>query len=163
MIEVKKLKSSEIEIFLSMCRERALWLESIGKPMWSLDGLERHKFIKNYHNPDCFIAYVDNNPVGGLILTDKDDFLWGKNSHKEGALYLHKLFVNEGYTGRGYAQMMVKWALAHTKNNDFKKLRLDCFYDRIYLVKLYSGCDFHMLNIAVMPDGTKIAQFEKEL
>jgi GNAT superfamily N-acetyltransferase len=145
-----------------MYREKAEWLIRIGQPMWSLEHLEKDSFIKRYDKLDCFIAYVDDDPLGGFVLLESDDFLWGPKSHL-GVYYIHKLVVKDGYAGQGYAQKIMSWIDEYARNAGKEKLRLDCYEGRKYLMRLYTECGYHLVNIKMMPDGIKIAQFEKQL
>jgi len=160
MISIKEIGYDKLDILLRMYREKAEWLNSIGQPMWNLEFLEREVFLRKYENPECFLAYKGNIPIGGFILVSRDDFLWGLDSHK-GAYYLHKLVIKKGYNGKGYAHKMIKWAEKYSKNKGKEKIRLDCYADRRYLTKLYTECGFNLVNIKTMSDGTRIAQFEK--
>lgn len=162
MIQIKQIDYDKLEILLDMYREKANWLNSIGLPMWNIEFLEKEAFIKKYENPKCFIAYIEDIPIGGFILVEKDDFLWGPNSHL-GAYYIHKLVIRTGYTGQGNAQRMIKWIVEFSRVMEKKRLRLDCYEDRKYLLQLYSSCGFNLAGVKVMPDGIRIAQFEMEL
>lgn len=127
-----------------------------------MEFLEKENFLKKYNNPECFISYIDDTPIGGFILVERDDFFWGPNSHL-GVYYIHKLVVKNGYTGQGNAEKMIKWIEKYSKECKKEKLRLDCYADREYLLKLYTSCGFSLLKINIMPDGTRIALFEKQL
>lgn len=162
MLRIEKINHDKLEILLSMYREKAEWLIKIGKPMWNPEYLDKESFIKKYPDPECFIAYKGDAPVGGFILLESDDFLWGANNHS-GAYYIHKLVVKDGYTGEGNAQKFINWIEEYAKQVGKEKLRLDCYEDRAYLMQFYTGCGFKLLKVQVMPDGTRIAQFEKKL
>lgn len=162
MLKIEKIGYDKLENLLSMYREKAKWLNKIGKPMWNMEFLEKSKFIKKYNDPECFIAYLNNSPIGGFILVERDEFFWGANSHL-GAYYIHKIVVKDGYTGQGNAQKMIKWAEAYAKIAGKEKIRLDCYEDRNYLMQLYTNCGFNLVEVKTMPDGIRIAQFEKKL
>ncbi len=162
MLQIKQIDYNKLEILLNMYREKAKWLESIGQPMWDMKYLEKETFIEKYKNPECFIAYIDGNPIGGFILVRENDFFWGENSNI-GVYYINKLIVNSGYTGQGYAQKMIYWVERYAIEKGKEKLRLDCYEDRNYLMQLYTNGGFDLVEVKVMPDGTRIAQFEKAL
>lgn len=162
MLQIEKIGYDKLDILLSMYREKAEWLEKIGQPMWNMGFLQKDGFIKKYNKPDCFVAYIRDIPIGGFILIESDEQLWGKNSHI-GVYYIHKLVVKDGFTGQGNAQKMIEWIEEYAKKAGKEKLRLDCYEDRKYLMQLYSNCGFELVRVKVMPDGIKIAQFEKKL
>jgi len=162
MFQIEKIGHDKLETLLSMYREKAEWLNKIGQPMWNMKFLEKKEFIKKYNDPECFIAYINNTPIGGFILVKSNDFFWGPNSHL-GAYYINKVVVNNGYTGQGNAEKMIEWIEEYARAAGKEKIRLDCYEDRKYLMQLYTSCGFNLIEVKTMPDGIKIAQFEKKL
>lgn len=162
MLQIEKIGHDKLQILLSMYREKSEWLNKIGQPMWNMKFLEEKEFIKKYNDPECFIAYIDNVPIGGFILVKSNDFFWGPNSHL-GAYYINKIVVKNGYTGQGNAEKMINWIEEYVRAAGKDILRLDCYEDRKYLMKLYTSCGFSLIEVKTMPDGIKIAQFEKKL
>lgn len=158
--KIEKISYEKLDILLEMYREKAEWLNKIGQPMWDIKFLEKNAFIKKYDNPECFIAYFDQTPIGGFILVRSNDFFWGENSHI-GAYYINKIVVKNGYTGQGIAEKILDWIEAYAKEAGKEKLRLDCYEDRKYLLHLYKSCGYKLIEVKTMPDGIKIAQFEK--
>lgn len=158
--QIEKIGYDKLDILLSMYREKAEWLNRIGQPMWSMEYLKKENFIKKYNDPECFITYINDIPIGGFILVKSDNFLWGPDSHL-GAYYIHKLVVKNGYTGQGNAQKMISWIEEYAGKAGKEKVRLDCYEDRKYLLQLYTSCGFNLLEVKIMPDGTRIAQYEK--
>lgn len=162
MFHIEKIGSDKLETLLSMYKEKAEWLNKIGQQMWSIEFLEKKEFIKKYNDPECFIAYISNIPIGGFILVKRDDFLWGPNSHL-GVYYIHKIVVKNGYTGQENPQKMIKWIEEYSRTVGKEIIRLDCYEDRKYLMQLYASCGFNLVKVKTMPDGIRIAQFEKKL
>ncbi|KLU62629.1 acetyltransferase (GNAT) family protein [Peptococcaceae bacterium CEB3] len=162
ILKIKQIGYDELEILLSMYREKAEWLNRIGQPMWSMEYLEKQNFITKYDYPDCFVAYINDIPIGGFILLESDKLFWGTDDHLA-VYYIHKLVVTHDYTGQGNAEKMLGWIEEYAKTNGKEAVRLDCYEDRKYLLQLYKSCGFNLVEVKVMPDGTRIAQFEKRL
>lgn len=162
MFQIEKLGYENLHILLSMYREKAEWLIKIGQPMWNINFLEKNEFIKKYNDPECFISLINDIPIGGFILAKSNDFFWGPNSHL-GAYYINKIVVKKGYTGQGNAEKMINWIEEYAITAGKEKLRLDCYEDRKYLMQLYASCGFSLIEVKTMPDGIRIAQFEKKL
>lgn len=162
MLKIEMINYDSIEVLLNMYREKSKWLEDTGKPMWNMEYLQKETFIMKYNEPECFVAYIEDIPMGGFVLVENDDMFWSDYSHF-GVYYIHKLVVKKGYTGKGYALQILNWVGSYAKSVNRQKLRLDCFEDRDYLLKLYSSCGFNLERVKVMPDGIRIAQFEKSL
>ena len=162
MAGIGKITYDRIDILLNMYKEKSKWLESIGKPMWNPAFLEKDAFFQKYPNPECFLAFIGNHPAGGFILIEKDEFFWNDDGSAS-SYYLHKLVVREGFTGKGLAEEMVMWARKYAMAMGKRTLRLECYHDREYLIKLYTKCGFRMTQIKVMSDGTEIALFEMPL
>lgn len=141
-IKVVEIHEDKIDELLTILKDKALWLQKIGNPMWNIKYLEKSIFIERYPNCKFFIVKIMNETIGGFVLVDKENGFWNKNENDEDAFYIHKLVIKEGYTGKGYAKEILKWVEEYARNCGKQYLRLDCFSDIKYLNKLYSKCGF---------------------
>lgn len=159
MLKIEHIDYSRIEELLEILREKSRRLEQMGQPMWNPAFLKKEAFIEKYNSPDCFLAYEGEKAAGGFVLMEQDDFLWKENSADK-AFYVHKLAVREGFSGKGYAHQMVEWIKEYSRLCNKHYVRLDCYEDRPYLMKLYGECGFTGKAVSTMPDGIRIAKFE---
>lgn len=159
-ISVQQLDKSKIQVYLDILLERAHWLESINQPMWNIDNLNPINFEKMYPDYVPYLVYLGNRIIGGFVLLNHDGFLWSEEENSQRAFYIHKLVIKQEFAGKGYAQksiLLIK-DLALLEGVSF--LRLDCYEDRAYLMKLYEDCGFYKKRKTVMDDGTVLQSYE---
>lgn len=141
LLEIRHVTSQELEIFSSILREGALWLEEQGIPMWNKRQISAEQLSANYSLHELFIGFVHNEPVAAMILQQSDSLLWPEDkSHI--ALYLHKLCVRRAFAKQGLSNQMLHWAKARATALGKTRLRLDCAADRPKLRKLYEEAGF---------------------
>lgn len=162
-LAIKQLDKTNIQLYLDMLLERALWLERIGQPMWNIENLTPDRFESAYPNYTPYLIDLVGQVVGGFILLPRDGFLWSDEENSQRALYLHKLVIQPDYAGRGLAQDAIAQVIKLAKESGAAYLRLDCYGDRKYLVDLYEGCGFRKKRTSIMEDGTILYSFEMVL
>lgn len=159
-LTVKPLEKSKIQIYLDILIERAEWLEKIKQPMWNIENLNPINFGKMYPNYKPYLIYKNEDVIGGFILLNKDDFLWTEEENMEKAFYLHKLVIKQEYSGKGYAEKSMEIIKKIALESGVRYLRLDCYYDRNYLRRLYEKCGFYKKRKTVMEDGIGLQSYE---
>lgn len=162
-ITVRRLSKERIQVYLAMLLQRARWLESIRQPMWNIDNLHPANFEKMYPGYMPYLIYRKNTVVGGFILLKQDRFLWSEEENKQSAFYIHKLVVKPEFAGRGYAHKSISRIKEMALREGVSYLRLDCYEDRAYLMKLYEECGFYKKRKTIMEDGTALQSFEYAL
>ncbi|OQB24766.1 MAG: Acetyltransferase (GNAT) family protein [Firmicutes bacterium ADurb.Bin182] len=130
-LTVRQLDKSKIQIYLDMLMERALWLESINKPMWNIDNLNPVNFEGMYLDYIPYLIYLEDHIVGGFVLLTHDRFLWNEEENNQRALYIHKLVIKPEYAGKGYAQKSISLINEIALKEGISYLRLDCYGDRV--------------------------------
>ncbi len=159
-LKIKQLETQQLEIYLDILLERALWLESINQPMWNTNNLNPVNFEKMYPNNRPYLLYCGDEVVGGFILLKKDGFLWSESENLENAYYIHKLVIKPEYSGKGYAKESLNLIMNLAKDEGVDYLRLDCYGDRANLIKLYEDSGFYNKRSTVMDDGIVLKSYE---
>lgn len=159
-IIVRQLNKNQIQVFLDILFERAMWLESINQPMWNTENLNPVSFEKMYPNQMPYLIYQGEDVVGGFILLEQDKFLWNEEENNQKAFYIHKLVIKSEFSGKGYAEKSILLIKELAVQAGISYLRLDCYEDRAYLMKLYEKCGFYKKRRAVMDDGTALQAYE---
>lgn len=159
-IVVRQLDKDKIQILLDILLERAKWLESINQPMWNPDNLNPVNFEKMYPNETPYLIYRGKDTIGGFILLEHDNGLWNEEENKQKAFYIHKLVIKSEFSGQGYSEESIELIKKIAVQAGISYLRLDCYGDRPYLIKLYEECGFHQKRESVMDDGIVLISYE---
>lgn len=159
-LKIQRLEKSKIQIYLDILLQRAHWLESIDQPMWNIGNLNPINFEKMYPHYKPYLIYLDDQIIGGFIILKHDSSLWSDEENREKAFYIHKLVIKQEFSGKGYAKKSILLIKDLGVQEGLSCLRLDCYADREYLVKLYESCGFKKKRITVMDDGTVLNSYE---
>lgn len=159
-LEMRQLETQQLQIYLDILMERALWLERINQPMWNTSNLNPISFEKMYPNNRPYLLYNGDEIVGGFILVKQDGFLWSESENLENAFYIHKLVIKPMYSGRGYAKESLNLIKNLAKSGGVDYLRLDCYGDRANLIALYEDSGFYNKRDTVMDDGIVLKSYE---
>lgn len=158
-LRIEKINKKQIDLFLTILREIAIWLKDNGKEMWSLEGLEHENFILNNNDANLYICYDRSEPVGAFMLKEKNEFWW-PDSDKGEDLFLKKLGVRRLYAGMGISKFIIDWVKKEARMRNKKYIKIEFYADRDYLVRLYEENKFTSVKRLVMPDGICIALYE---
>ena len=111
ILTVRQLDKSKIQIYLDILMERAMWLESINKPMWNIDNLNPVNFEKMYPDYTPYLIYLGDQIIGGFVLLTHDRFLWNEEENNHSALYIHN-DTTRGHR-KFYASYIQKWGVSN--------------------------------------------------
>ncbi|MES2679578.1 MAG: GNAT family N-acetyltransferase [Bacteroidota bacterium] len=75
-----------------------------------------------------------------------DPVIWGAQSDKEPAVYLHRIAVNPLFKGKKIMTLIKTWALIHAKQKGKQFVRMDTWGNNITLRKYYIDCGFEYLG-----------------
>ncbi|WP_282937387.1 GNAT family N-acetyltransferase [Paenibacillus sp. RC67] len=146
---VKQISEDELEDFVSILREAALWIKNGGVEMWSEGQLSIEKLLKNQSIQEMYIGYINNEAAATMILQEKDTILWPELEEND-SLFLHKLAVRRKYAKLGLSGEMVDWAKVQAKSLGKTYVRLDCAADRPKLCLFYENQGFKRVSERVM-------------
>lgn len=156
-IRVERVETEEkTEQLLALLREIALWLEEIGQPMWSLEGLQKERFLAENGDAELYLVFCGNEPAGAFMLKSHNEFWWPE-SRKGEDLFLKKLGVSRVYAGTGLSGQILEWVKREAEQRGLKHVRIEFYADREHLLKLYLNNGFEEVRRRVMPDGIEIA------
>ncbi len=148
-LEVRKTASNELEDFLSILREAALWLKQGGREMWSDSQLSAERLLKHHSLDDMYIGYCNGEAAAAMILQEEDAMLWPDLEQKD-SLFVHKLAVRRKYAKQGVSEHMMNWAKAHAERAGKDWIRLDCAADRPKLCQFYEKQGFKRVRERVV-------------
>lgn len=162
MLEINGVDNNNLDIFLNFLKEIAEWLNETGRGMWSIERLEKEKFLESNNLSDCYLGYFDGKPATSIILTEENAFMWRELDQND-TVFIGKLGVAREYSGRGFAKEMLDFAHNEAKRRGKNYLRLDCYADRPYLCNLYEGYGFTLVKKSEMMPGLFAALYEMKI
>jgi GNAT superfamily N-acetyltransferase len=117
----------------------AQWLKEGGRPMWRVGELQETRIAEEIDH--FFVAEMDGEIVGTLKIDLEDPVFWPDHPEPSAA-YLHRLAIRRSHVGRGLAQEILSWAVAHVRSLGRQIVRLDCETSRPRLMALYESLGF---------------------
>jgi GNAT superfamily N-acetyltransferase len=137
-------KRGQVDESISIMREAAQWLIDSGKPLWALDELTREA-IKNPDDEFITLYSRDNIGIATCTLSFEDKYIWGDIPANTSG-FIHKLAVRRKFAGKGYANLLIKYAAQLCREKNIYELRLDCAC-RQELCDFYENAGFRLLEI----------------
>jgi GNAT superfamily N-acetyltransferase len=118
--------------------------------------------MNHYSLNELFVAYVDHEAAGTIILQEEDPLFWSEVTDKD-ALYLHKLAIRREYAKKGLSREMLEWAQLRAQSLQKAYLRLDCAADRSKLCRFYESHGFKKLRVKLMFNKFPSAFYELKI
>ncbi|WP_028552398.1 GNAT family N-acetyltransferase [Paenibacillus sp. UNC451MF] len=156
---VKNISEDELEDFVSILREAALWIKIGGVEMWSEGQFTVENMLRKHSLQEMYMGYINQEAAATMILQEEDTVLW-PDLEKNDSLFLHKLAVRRKYAKQGLAEEMVNWAKTQAKSLGKAYVRLDCAADRPKLCHFYENQGFKKVSERVMFGKYKTAFYE---
>ena len=136
-IEIRQAQEEETGLVASVLTEAALWLNSIGQPLWQCNELEPECIAGDVRNGLYYLVWLNEEAVGTLKFQIEDELFWPDVPLGSSA-FVHRLAIKRKVAGKGIAALMLKWAKDRANALGRNFLRLDCavrpqlcaFYER---------------------------------
>lgn len=96
-----------------------------------------------------FVATLNNEPVGGLLLLWNDDIVW--DNPKPNAGYIHQLAIKDNFHGQDLGTRLIDWAAEEALRNHKEFIRLDCSDKNKKLCAYYERQGFAQVGIKSIP------------
>ncbi|MBQ6787600.1 MAG: GNAT family N-acetyltransferase [Lachnospiraceae bacterium] len=156
---IKRAEYKDIHIIEDILNDAICWMNINKIPnLWSHENVSWNNLSKSYDIDDFYIAYITEQPVGCMAITDEDKMYWKKDKVGE-ALYLHKLAVKQNFRGIGVSSELINYAKQITISSGVKLLKLDCNAERLKLRKIYQSNGFKLVDIIYMDNNYKMALY----
>jgi protein-tyrosine phosphatase len=159
-IEVALAQPQDVDTVLSILDEAAGWLHARGIVRQWPPKFEREEIAEQVAQGHMYLARLDRQPVGTLMLLWSDPEVWGDRPADAG--YVHSLAIRRSAAGRGVGLQMLRWAEGVVAAAGRPYLRLDCWGENAALCRYYEQAGFAYLGRRA-PTGWQCAMFEKQL
>ena len=68
------------------------------------------------------------------------------------AIYIHRIATHPAHRGKGFVKMILRWAIAYTKNLQRDFVRLDTVGENLGLIRHYQQSGFRFLGLSKLQD-----------
>jgi GNAT superfamily N-acetyltransferase len=140
---IRLARVGEAAVAADILAEAAEWTAQFGRPVWSPDEISEEKATEAALAGALVLGAEECIIVACMQLYDRDPVHWPRNEDQ--ALYLHKIAVRRGASGRGWLEELVQWAHLQAKRRGARFLRLDTL-PAGPLSELYSRLGFHVID-----------------
>lgn len=83
----------------------------------------------------CIFAVTFNDPV-----------IWGEKDASP-SIYIHRIVSHNAYKGKGYVELIIKWAINYGRENAKEFVRIDTWGDNQKLIDYYTKCGFTFIGL----------------
>lgn len=143
--EVRPVTDAEVALFSDVLTRVSKHLRATDRPMWPPEHCTPEALARFFTTDELRLGWWDGEPVATLVLQREDPWVWPEARPGE-ALYVHRLSVAPGFTGRGLAARLLDHAVRETRGAGRPFLRLDTGADRPKLRALYEGYGFRFVE-----------------
>jgi ribosomal protein S18 acetylase RimI-like enzyme len=140
-LKVRQARSENVDEIVETLTEAARWLLARGVEQWP-DPFPRGRVEPLVRRGEFFVARLDAEPAGALVLRWSDPSFWGEQPDDAG--YVHALAVQRGFAGHGLGAGLLDWAEARVVEAGRKFLRLDCMAENAALRGYYERLGFEL-------------------
>jgi ribosomal protein S18 acetylase RimI-like enzyme len=156
-LEVRQARSEDIDEIVATLTEAARWLLERGIEQWP-DPFPHDRVERLVGRGEFFVARLDGEPAGSLVLRWSDPSFWGERPEDAG--YVHALAVRRAYAGQELGARLLEWAEARVAEAGREFLRLDCMAENAALRGYYERLGFEPCGEAPV-DGFVAARYER--
>jgi ribosomal protein S18 acetylase RimI-like enzyme len=138
-VNVRAASPDDLAEVLSILSEAARRPVAAALGQWP-DPFPAERALPALERGDTYLAQVDGEAVGTLMLQWDDPAYWGQQPPVAG--YLHRLAVRSSYAGRGLGGELLSWADGEIAARARTLLRLACMTDNPALRQYYERAGF---------------------
>ncbi|WP_421802037.1 GNAT family N-acetyltransferase [Flagellimonas sp.] len=151
---IRRAKISEIPDILTITRACAKKMEENGIFQWNEHYPSKEAFIKDIEREELFVIEENSTVQGTIVIsTLMDDeykpITW--LTPNGNSTYIHRLSVHPNVQRKGFAQQMMGFAEAYSKENGFVSVRLDTFSQNKRNQRFYEKRGYQKLGDIFFP------------
>lgn len=127
---IRSAKISEIDDILSITRLCATKMIHNGIYQWNEHYPTKNAFLNDLEREELYVKHHEGRVIGAIVIsTHMDDeyvpIQW--LTPNGNSTYIHRVCIDPKYQGKGYAQELMNYAEAYSRENNFISVRLDTF------------------------------------
>ena len=159
MIEIKQAQSDDIAIIEEILLDAVNWMSEIKQPLWGINEVTWEVLSKSYQISDFYIAYLNGNPCGCMIMIDHDPRFW-PGIKKGESLFIHKLAVKKVAKKQGVSDALIDFFKKSGAARKMTAIRLDTHQFRPKLRAFYEQHGFVCVEEKCIADNWFSAFYE---
>lgn len=151
---IRRAKISEIPDILTITRACAKKMEENGIFQWNEQYPSKEAFIKDIERYELFVIEENRTVQGTIVISTlmDDEYKPIKWLTPNGnSTYIHRLSVHPNFQGKGFAQQMMDFAEAYSRQNGFVSVRLDTFSQNKRNQRFYEQRGYQKLGDIFFP------------
>jgi ribosomal protein S18 acetylase RimI-like enzyme len=158
----RRADAADLPGVLALLAEAAAWLNGRGVRQWPAGGFPAGRIIPLIERGDMYLLDGEGGPIATVALDGHaDPEFWTAQDDPGSALYVHKLAVARGHSGRGLGEALLDWAGLRAVAAGRRWLRLDCAKENRRLQDYYRGQRFTHLRTVDLPHRASGALFQR--
>jgi len=160
-IAIARAEKGDEAVASGIVQEAANWLAATGQEMWGPEDYTVEALRPAVEAGDLYLARIDGEPVGVMILQWEDPYYWPDVPSGESA-FVHRLAVKRSVAGRGVSHALLEWAKHSAREAGRKYLRLDCDPERPRLCAFYESAGFVRHSVTTI-EGYSVVRYQMVL
>jgi GNAT superfamily N-acetyltransferase len=160
-IAITPAEKGEETVAAAIVQEAASWLAATGRAMWGPEDYTPEALRPAIEAGDLYLAKVDGEAVGVMILQWEDPYYWPDVPGGESA-FVHRLAVKRSAAGKGVSHALLEWAKRSAREAGRKHLRLDCDPERPRLCAFYESAGFVRHSVTTI-EGYSVVRYQMVL
>ncbi|MEU4831891.1 GNAT family N-acetyltransferase [Streptosporangium sp. NPDC023615] len=161
-LTLRRATDGDLDGVLALLAETAAWLNRRGVRQWPAGGFPAGRITPLIDEGTLYLLEGQDGPAATLALDGHaDPEFWTPADDPGAALYVHKLAVARGHSGRGLGEALLDWAGLRVLSMGKRWLRLDCSKDNAGLQDYYRGQRFTHLRTVDLPHRASGALFQR--
>lgn len=127
---IRYAKISEIDDIMTITRACADKMIQNGIYQWNEHYPTKNSFLKDLERKELYVKQHEDKVIGTIVIsTHMDDEYVPIDwlTPNGNSTYIHRVCIHPAYQGMGYAQELMDYAEAYSRENNFKSVRLDTF------------------------------------
>lgn len=145
MISISEVQEQNLSLSCEIMKESAEWLIQRRMPLWKVEDLTPEFMGGHVARKELFLATVDNEGAGTIILQETDELFWPEVNDGK-SLFFHKLAVRRKFAGSGVSKALMDYAYLVAKSRGKTFLRMDCSARHPPLRLFYENNGFQFLD-----------------
>jgi GNAT superfamily N-acetyltransferase len=124
-MRVRFATAADLEPAVTVLRNAARRLETAGMPLWKPEQFSIASLEPVWAAGELCVAMLEDRIVGAMFL-QRDDLVFWPDEPSGSSLFVHKLVVDDGWSGRGVSTALLEFARERLYDTGRAWLRLDC-------------------------------------
>lgn len=160
MTEVIHTNPHDLEQIFALFDHSVAYQEKKGYPVWK--NYDKQAIIHDVEQKNQYKVVVDSTLAMVFSVRYSDKIIW-RELDKGDALYLHRIVVNPACKGQKLFGVILDWAIAHAKQKNLGRIRLDTWAANPTLIRYYEGFGFTRIEDFTTPDSEELPVHNRSL